>query len=204
MRHRHDERNRGFTLLEVVVALVISAVVALLAFGTVSTAFDGQEQLERHQDLAEAQMIVRALLLDALRHPPEEGGAAMNDVLFEIDDRVDANGVPVDAVRFRSRGMAQPLGASREWTVELAASPEGLRLLASPGPDGGLAPIEALVTGARGLEVRVLARTDEPIWSALWESPGRVPAAVALAFLSDAGEPVSPALVVRSGWDGVP
>lgn len=192
----------GFTVLEVMVALVVTGVVSLLAFGTLNTALDGEEQLERHRDVAEAQMIVRALLVDALRHPPEEGGAAMNEMLLEIDDRVDPRGLPVDALRFRSRGMAHPLGASQEWIVEVAATPMGLRLLARPGADSDAAPVETLLAGVAGLDVRVLPRTDEPIWSERWESPGRVPAAVALDFLTDTGEPASPALVVRSGWDG--
>jgi hypothetical protein len=186
-----------------VVALVITGVVSLLAFGTLSTALDGEEQLERHREVAEAQMIVRALLLDALRHPPEEGGAAMNEMLFEIDDQVDARGLPVDALRFRSRGVVHPLGTSQEWTVELAATPAGLRLLARPTATSDAAPIETTIAGVSGLDVRVLPRTDEPIWSQLWESPGRVPAAVALDFLNEAGEPATPALVVRAGWEGV-
>jgi prepilin-type N-terminal cleavage/methylation domain-containing protein len=194
--------SRGFTVLEVMVALVVTGVVSLLAFGTLSTALDGEEQLERHRDVAEAQMIVRALLVDALRHPPEEGGAAMNEMLLEIDDQVDPRGLPVDALRFRTRGMTHPLGASREWIVELAATPMGLRLLARPGADGDAAPVETLLGGVAGLDVRVLPRIDEPIWSERWESPGRVPAAVALDFLTETGEPASPALVVRAGWEG--
>jgi prepilin-type N-terminal cleavage/methylation domain-containing protein len=204
MRRERCGRTGGFTLLEVMVAIVITAVVALLAFGTLSTALDGEEQLQRHQETAEAQMIVRALLMDALRHPPEEGGAAMNEMLFEIEDGVYDTGLPADAVRFRSRGLAAPLGATGEWTVELAASPEGLRLLATPGANSDALPIEALILGALGLDVRALARLDDGIWSEQWESPGRVPAAVALAFLDERGQPVAPALVVRGLWEGVP
>ena len=44
-----------------------------------------------------------------------------------------SRGLPVDALRFRSRGMGHPLGASQEWIVEVAATPMGLRLLARPG-----------------------------------------------------------------------
>jgi prepilin-type N-terminal cleavage/methylation domain-containing protein len=111
-------RRVGFTLLEVMVAIVITGVVALLAYGTARAGFDTSDRLEGFRTTLEAQMIVRSLLLNALRHPPEGGGAAMNDVLFTIEDGTSADGVPMDGLRFLSRGITPPLGAVAVSSVE--------------------------------------------------------------------------------------
>src|SRR5687768_14558539 len=119
-------RRAGFTLLEVMVAIVITGVVALLAYGTARAGFDTSDRLDRFHTTLEAQMIVRSLLLNALRHPPEGGGAAMNDMLFTIEDRTSAGGVPMDGVRFLSRGITPPLGATEMWSVTVAPSSGGV------------------------------------------------------------------------------
>jgi hypothetical protein len=183
-------------------AIVVTGVVALLAYGTARTGIDTNERLDRVRTAVEAQMIVRTLLLDALRHPPEEGGAAMNDMLFSIDDRTNGEGLPVDEFRFLSRGVIPPLGASGVWTVTLVPTDEGVRIVATANA-GGLAPIEALLPEARGLNVRVLYRVDDLDWSDRWDAPGRVPAAVAIDFLTERGTAASPPVVVRAALEEV-
>jgi prepilin-type N-terminal cleavage/methylation domain-containing protein len=196
-------RRAGFTLLEIMVALVITGVVALLAYGTLRAGLDTGERLDEYRTNVETQAIVRALLLDALRHPPDEGGAAMNDVLFTIEDATSGAGLPIDGVRFFSRGVAPPLGVSATWSVTLEPSAGGIRLLAVPVGANQGAPIEAMLPNAHGLSVRVLARSADSIWSDRWEVAGRVPAAVAIEFLSDLGVAVAPPLVVHSALEGV-
>jgi prepilin-type N-terminal cleavage/methylation domain-containing protein len=190
-------RRRGFTLIELMAAIVVTSVVALLAYGTARTGIDTSERLDRRRSAIEAQMIVRSLLLDALRHPPEEGGASMNDMLFSIDDRTNGEGLPVDEVRFVSRGVIPPLGATSMWTVTLVPTDEGVRMVAVSNANGA-APIDALLPGARGLNARVLYRVEDLDWSDRWDAPGRVPAAIALDFLTEQGTAASPPLVVRA------
>jgi prepilin-type N-terminal cleavage/methylation domain-containing protein len=192
----------GFTLFELLVAIVLAGVVALLAYGTARAGIDTSERLERHRTAVEAQAIVRALLLDALRHPPEGGGAAMNDLLFTIDDAMDGTGLPTDGVHFFSRGISAPLGTAAEWSVTLTPTEAGLRLLAVPA-QAGPAPIDMVLPGARGLDARVLSRSADSTWLERWDVPGRVPAAVALQFLSETGTPVAPALVVHAALEVV-
>ncbi len=196
-------RRSGFTLVELMVAIVVTSIVALLAWSTVSAGLDTSDRLERHRVTVEARMIVRALLLDALRHLPEGGGAAMNDALFLVDDAVTADGLPVDALHFLSRGLTPPLGSSGMWTVTIEPAAEGLRLAASPANASDIAPIETTLPGVRGLQVRVLARTADSVWLERWDVLGRVPAAVALEFLSERGEPVTPPLVVHAGLEAM-
>ncbi|MGH7470165.1 MAG: PulJ/GspJ family protein [Longimicrobiales bacterium] len=193
-------RRPGFTLFELLVAMVLVSVVALLTYGTARAGIDTNERLEQHRTEVEAQAIVRALLLDALRHPTEGGGAAMNDLLFTIDDAVTRDGLPSDGVHFLSRGITSPLGTSAPWSVSLTPSDGGLRLLALPGQVGP-APIDVLLPRARGLNVHVLSRTADSTWLERWDVPGRVPAAVSLEFLSERGSPVAPPLVVHSALE---
>jgi prepilin-type N-terminal cleavage/methylation domain-containing protein len=195
--------RRGFTLLEVMVALVVTGIVALLAYGAASAGFDASDRLERYRATVEAQAIVRALLLDALRHLPEGGGAAMNDTLFALHDRASAEGIPSDALRFFSRGVTPPLGASGSWMVTLAPAEEGVRMVAVPIGPGEAAPVSVRLSGARGLDVRLLDRTADSLWLDRWDVAGRVPAAVALEFLSAGGVPVGPPLVVHAALEVV-
>jgi prepilin-type N-terminal cleavage/methylation domain-containing protein len=193
----------GFTLLELMVAIVITSVVAVLAYGTARTGIDLNDRLADYRTNVEAQTVLRQLLLDALRHPPEGGGAAMNDVLFWLEDATDTQGLPVDGLRFYSRGLIAPLGASGSWSVTLEPGDQGVRLLAVPLDSGIAMPFATQLPGVRGLDVRVLERTADSSWHSGWDAPGRVPAAVALEFFSAPGTPAAPALVVHSALEVV-
>jgi prepilin-type N-terminal cleavage/methylation domain-containing protein len=197
------KRRGGFTLFEIMVAIVITSVVALLAYGTARAGFDTEERLADYRGDVEAQAIVRALLVDALRHPIAGGGAAMNDVLFALDDAVSASGLPMDAVRFVSRGMSGSAGAATTWLVTLAPSDSGVRLVAVPDSSSDAQPVDALLRSARGLSVHVLARTADSIWSPRWDVIGRVPAGIAIAFLAADGRPVGPPLVVHAALEAI-
>ena len=204
-------RQSGFTLLEVLVAIVLTSVVALLAYGTAGAGIDTSERLEQHRETAESQLIVRSMLMDALRHPVEGGGTSMNEVLFAIDDAVSSEGLPIDGLMFLSRGVSAPLGGTTTWSVTLSPSPDGVRLFAVPadrtqrGPAAGsqAAPINAVLPGIRGLQVRALARTADVEWSNQWAAPGRVPAAVAIEFLDARGTSAAPPLVVHAALEVV-
>jgi prepilin-type N-terminal cleavage/methylation domain-containing protein len=195
-------RRSGFTLFEVMVAIVITGVVALLVFGTAQAGFDTRDRLERFRTQVEGQAILRALLVDALRHPVEGGGFAMNDTLFLIEDAVRADGLPMDALRFHSRGVMSPQGATTPWSVLLLPEDGGLRLIAIPA-DTNVASIDALMPTTRGIDVRVLTRTADSVWNEQWDGIGRVPAAVAIDFYADDGSRIGPPLVVHSALEVV-
>ncbi|MEX2282459.1 MAG: prepilin-type N-terminal cleavage/methylation domain-containing protein [Gemmatimonadota bacterium] len=196
-------RRSGFTVLEVLVALMITSVVALLAYGTASAGIDTKQRLEDHQTRSEAHMIARAFLVDALRHPVEGGGSAMNDVLFAVEDLARSDGLPADAIQFQSRGVLPPLGATATWSVTLAPTPDGVRLLAIPIDASSAAPIDALLDDACGMRVRVLSRSADVEWLDRWDTLGRVPAAVAIEFFSERGIPVGAPLIVQAALETV-
>ena len=194
--------RNGFTVIEVLIAVMLTSVVALLAYGTSSAGLDVKERLLDHQNRAEAHTIARALLVDALRHPVEGGGAAMNDVLFAVEDVVRSDGLPLDAMQFLSRGLVPPLGATTTWSVTLAPTADGVRLLAVP-TDGSSTTIDLLLTDVRGLQVKVLGRTSDTEWAPSWAALGRVPAAVAIEFFSAPGVPAGAPLIVHSALEQV-
>ena len=196
-------RRAGFTLIEVIVAIVITGVVALIVYGTVNAGVDTSERVARHSEATEAQVILRELLLDALRHPIEGGGAAMNDTLFYLVDQLSADGVPHDAIAFVSRGVTAPHGATSAWQVTVGVAPEGLRLHAVPAQPDRTAPIDALLPGVHGLDVQVLDRTADSFWHEQWPVAGRVPAAVAIRFIMAPAARAMPPLVVHAALEQV-
>lgn len=195
--------RQGFTLFELLVAIVLTGVVALLAYGTAAAGFDTRDRLARYRATVEAQMIVRDLLVDALRHPPETGGAAMNDTLFLLIDRTGADGTPTDEIAFFSRGLTPPLGVAATWALTLSHSVQGLRVRATAPAPAPAAQVDALLPAVHGLNVRVLDRTGDVLWSDRWDAPGRVPAAVALEFFTAAGTRAGPPLVVHAALERV-
>jgi prepilin-type N-terminal cleavage/methylation domain-containing protein len=198
------KRSPGFTLLEVMLAIVITGVVALLAYGTASAGFDTRERLQEYRTTTGSEVILRAFLVDALRHPVEPGGLAMNDTLFWIDDQLSADGSPADAVAFLSRGLASPLGASNVWTVKLSTTQAGLRLDAAPNhPSDGIAPITMLVRDVTGLNVEVLDRSADFQWRPTWDAAGRVPAAVKIEMISARAPGQRSSIVVHSALEVV-
>lgn len=189
--------RRGFTLLEVLVALVITGLVVSLAYASAQAGFDTGDRLERHRSAGEAEVTARALLVDALRHavPGVRGGPPV----FELADRAGAQG---DSLAFLSRGIIPPLGTSSTWLVSLSAGPSGLVLRAREAD--GAAAVTAELLGITALDVRVLGRGSLVAWSDEWNETGAAPQAVSLAFHSASGATVGTPIVVRLGLERTP
>ena len=71
--------RRAFTLIEVLLALVITGLVVTLAYGTAQAGFDTQARLAEYRVVGESDAVVRSLLSDALRHAVDgvRGGEAV-------------------------------------------------------------------------------------------------------------------------------
>ena len=200
--------RRGFTLLEVIVALVIMGLVVSLAYASAQAGFDTERRLEHHRSAGEAEVTTRALLVDALRHtiPGVRGGPPV----FEL---VRGAGVSGDSVVFLTRGIIPPLGTSATWKVTVAAGPHGLRLQALPQDTRTDAAsrshdtagtLSAELPDVASLDVRVLGRGSSAAWSEEWTDAGVAPQAVRLTFLSPAGAAIGAPIVVRLGLERVP
>ncbi|MCC6928981.1 MAG: prepilin-type N-terminal cleavage/methylation domain-containing protein [Gemmatimonadaceae bacterium] len=208
----------AFTLLEVMVALVVSGLVVTLAYATTQAGFDTELRLGEHRDGTERVMAVRALLGDALRH--QEEGLRGGDVVFALADRVADDGSAADSLAFLSRGIAAPYGTGVAWRVALWRSHDTLRVEARPTEmrDAGrrdptardayptasdaAVPLSASLAGVTGVDVQALGRGVTAAWRSQWPEGDVAPDAVALV-VQRAGAP-SLQLLTRRGLERAP
>jgi prepilin-type N-terminal cleavage/methylation domain-containing protein len=193
-------RRRGFTLLELIVSIAVSGIIALLVYGSASAGFDTRDALARYRATGEAELRVRAMLADALRHASDE--ADPGTPAFDLVDATDPRGLPLDQLTFLTRGVVPPLGGSARWFMTLTPTARGLLVRAAPIEPPGAGTISAMLEQVRGLDVQV-ASLSEVSWSAAWPSSGRLPAAVQLLFYDAAGAPIGAPVVVRIGLESV-
>jgi prepilin-type N-terminal cleavage/methylation domain-containing protein len=199
-------RRPGFTLIEVMIAVVVTGIVVALAYSTAQAGFDIDRRLARHRAGADAETTMRSMLDDALRHalPGLRGGEAV----FSLADRAFATGVPNDSLRFLTRGVLPPLGTSAAWVVTVSVDGDGLSFDARPASVlDEEAPVAAHLAGVRGLDVRALGAGAGTAWRRAWEETDVAPDAVSLTFIrgnaakSARGAGEAPSLVARLGLE---
>ncbi len=179
----------GFTLLELMVAIVLAGVVALLVYGAAGAAVDAQSRLEQRRLALRSARAWQAIVEDALRNA--RPAPTRQDTAFVIEDRVDAAGRPADRLAFVTAGSLPPLTADADWRVVLQSSGGALYLTAAPvGVD---APPRSVIApaGVTGVDVRVLSVTREPEWIDEWRFPRIVPRAIQLTYWTEQG-PLAP------------
>jgi len=178
-------RASGFTLLELLVAIVVAGIVALLVYGTAAAGRETQVRLTERRHAFETAQAFRAMLEDALRNarPSRVSG----DTTFWIASRLDARGRPHDRLWFITAGGTPPLTPDADWQISLESDANGVVMMATPV--GIMAPtrVVARYPGATGLQLRVLSVGSPPAWLDRWVFPSFAPAAITVAFWSDAG-----------------
>jgi len=192
--------RRGFTLLELIVSIAVSGIIALLVYGSASAGFDTRDALARYRATNEAELRVRTMLADALRHASDEADAGT--LPFDLVDATDPRGLPLDQLTFLTRGVLPPLGGSARWSMTLTPTARGLLVRAAPVEPAGAGSISAVLEQIRGLDVQVASLADAS-WSAAWPSSGQLPAAAQLTFYDVAGAPVGAPMVVRIGLEAI-
>ena len=182
--------RRGFSLIELIVALTLSGIVALLAYGSIQAGLENVGRLDNYRRNSESVTLMRSLLESALRHPsdpPAGGGSA-----FEISS--NSRGT---ILGFVSRGITGPPGAGELWRVAIQPSPHGLEFSAR-SLENGMAPIVGSAPALKSFSVRVLRFTDDVAWQDHWESTGQFPAAVEISFRDSTGAVTGPPLLVST------
>ena len=151
--------RRGFTLLEILVAIVVTSVVALLVYGVADAAFTTRGRLDERRLALQTERAVRLILHEALRNarPAQRPG----DQAFVLEDARDARGRPADRLTFVATGGFPPLTDESQWVVRVELTGEGVVLSARPlgvrdarpaprGSTFGCERREARTGGARG------------------------------------------------------
>jgi type II secretory pathway component PulJ len=192
----------GFTLLDLIVSIAVTGIIALLVYASAAAGFDTRDALARHRDGAESELRVRALLVDALRHASDD--ADPGQPAFEIVDAIDSHGLPADQLTFLTRGVVPPLGASALWRVTIAATPTGLVLNASlVDADANASPaVVATMGDVRGLDVEAMPLAERT-WATAWASTQQLPAAARLTLYDATGRAVGAPVVARIGLEAV-
>jgi type II secretion system protein J len=186
-------RRSGFTLIEVLVSIVLTAVVSLVVYGAVQAARDTGTRITAERKALQSALAMRLLLGNALASAQTTFLAA--DTMFVLENRRSARGIPQDRISFVASGGLPPLTIGADWIVTLESTREGLRLTGKPM--GVQAPVRllALLPGITGLSTRVRHLDLGQNWSDEWPSPIVLPEAVELAYWTDAG-PVGVPLTV--------
>ncbi len=183
-------RRCGFTLIELIVAITLTGIVALLAYGSVNAGLDSAERVDRYRKDSEGVALMRSLVGNALRHPSDAPfGKGLS---FEL-----VHGSGSDALRFVSRGVSGPLGAGELWRVELLPSSHGLQFSAT-SLDQDATPIIGTVTALRSIAVRVRSPDDRMTWQNHWDPTQQFPSGVEISFRDSAGTIASPPLIVAT------
>lgn len=179
--------RRGFTLVEILVAIVLAGVVALLVWGVAGAAADSRERVLRAQQDVRAHVVLRALLTDALIHTttPASGTG------FSITHAVDPLGRSRDRLTFVTAGGLPPLTADVEWVATLEVLEGDLLLQATPRWLAPPATVAVRLPGVDGLSVAAL--NDAGTWTAEWMGPD-LPRAVAITPWAGS-RPITPVLV---------
>lgn len=176
-------RASGFTLVEVLVAIVLTGLVALVAYGAAHLSIDTRARLGADLRAVQDARALRELLQDALRNarPPQ----APQDPKFTLE---------ADRLSFVAAGAGPPLDAEHDWLVTIGPDSGGLELVATSVGRAPATRIAFHLPGVTRWEVRVLAPGGSE-WLAEWPPSLVMPRAVAV-MLWQGAEPAGPRLQV--------
>ena len=187
-------RPSGFTLLELLVAIVVAGVVALLVYGILGVALDTEARVTARRDVLQREIAFREVLSQALRAVRQAD--LSEPATFVLEESEGPDGLPRDRLSFVTAGGTPPLTGDADWHVTVEATDEGLALAAYPA---GLAAPRATVLrlpGVTGLDAEIVVpgRVQPRLPGAMAPLPAP-PALVSLVFWNADGPIDAPMLV---------
>jgi len=195
-------RRNGFTLLELLVAIVVTGVVALLVYGIVGVALDTEARVTTQRDVLQREIAFKAVLAEALRTARQAEMAQRQTFLLEDSDVM--GGPPRDRLSFVTAGGTPPLTADADWHVTVEATAEGLTLAAYP--QGIAAPKLTVLRlpGVTGFDAEIVipGRVQPRLPGAMAPLPSP-PALLSLVFW-DADGPIGAQMLVAPRVGGYP
>jgi prepilin-type N-terminal cleavage/methylation domain-containing protein len=195
-------KPNGFTLLELLVAIVVTGVVALLVYGIVGVALDTEARVTTQRDVLQREIAFKAVLAQALRTVRQADLGQTETFRLENGDVI--TGPPRDRLSFVTAGGTPPLTADADWHVTVEATDDGLTLAAYPQ---GLAAPQLTVLrlpAVTGFDAEIVfpGRVQPRLPGAMAPLPSP-PALVSLVFW-DAEGPVGAPLLVAPRVGGYP
>ena len=166
MRRRH-----GFTVLELVVALTLTAVALTLTGTALSAARSTAAAIDRSRATALPASQARVLLTDLLRHLPRPD--EVDSPLLSLTP-----GAQTPVLTFLSRGLDAPYGTGPIWSVRVSQPGDSLLIEATPLRDasGGIAR-RIVIPSSAPLEIAALVADPNGVvdrrmdWSSALQRP---------------------------------
>jgi prepilin-type N-terminal cleavage/methylation domain-containing protein len=174
-------RRTGFTLLEVLLALMLTAVAVTIAATAVRAATTARERVLAHEQRDGQWLRLRAQLTDMLRHAPI--AESVDEPLLRVthDTRDNAS------LTFLSTGVRPPFGTGPTWRVALTVVDSTLVLDATPigASTTDATRLRTVLDGVTVMQVQLLERAgglSGAQWRTTWPLERARPASVALSF----------------------
>jgi prepilin-type N-terminal cleavage/methylation domain-containing protein len=159
----------GFTLLEVMVAVMLTSLIALMAYASAKVTADASAMLQSGLRVVRSERAARETLLDLLHNvrPQRQRG----DTSFALLG---------DTLKFTAAG-ATPLDPEHDWFVSIHPGESGLEIDARVLGRGPAMRSRLELSDIRRWEVRVLPpRATE--WKSVWTPGAVLPSAVAITL----------------------
>jgi prepilin-type N-terminal cleavage/methylation domain-containing protein len=177
----------GFTLLEVIVALILTSLVVMLAYGAAQLSFDAKARLGAERRALQGQRAARQMLADALRNvqPPQRP----TDPPFELH---------ADRLSFVAAGGAPPLDPDYDWLISVGPAGDRVALVAKPLGNAPTQEVSFTLPQVTRWDVRVLVPGNTLGWLREWPAGSVLPRAVEMRFWNDSlpvGDPLLVTLV---------
>jgi prepilin-type N-terminal cleavage/methylation domain-containing protein len=160
----------GFTLLEMLVAVVLTSLVALVAYGALDVSLDARQRLGLAMIDAQRSRMTRELLVDLLRNTRTPQGPS--DTTFMLSG---------DTLTFVAAGGGPPLDAESDWRVTIAPDRGGLEFNATSVGRAPAATVAFRLPGVTRMDVVVLAPTGSS-WLDAWPAAMVTPRAVVITL----------------------
>jgi prepilin-type N-terminal cleavage/methylation domain-containing protein len=172
-------QRHGFTLLEVMVALVITGMVALTAYAALDAGIATRGRIDGSLRARADGLVARAMLDNAMRHMVEHGdGEAL----------VADGGTGGDVLTFYSRGVTEPFGGSTLWRVQVRGATIGATSIDRAAP--------SLTSDLPGVQVIRVSTLAPDGWHTGAVPGGQSPQALRVEFVPVAGQTAMAPLIV--------
>ncbi len=178
---------KGFTLLEVIVAVLLTSLVVVLGFSAAKVSFDGSARLGLNLRTLQSGRAARQVLGDALRNaqPPQQP----TDQGFQLQN---------DRLTFVAAAGASPLDPDYDWLINVGPADGRVEFVARPLGHAPPAEVRFTLPQVTRWDVRVMVAGNTAGWLREWPSGTMMPRAVEMSFWNDSlqlGPPLRVTLV---------
>jgi prepilin-type N-terminal cleavage/methylation domain-containing protein len=166
------KRREGFTLLEVMVAIVLTSIVVAVAYAMAQAGIDARTRLTDHLRTTQSARAAREILRDALRNAraAQTAGDPRGGIVLSND-----------TLSFVAAGGAAPLDPDYDWRFTIAPGRNGLTVAATALGHAQPATVAFRIPEVTRWTVWLLA-PDGHTWRTGWTEPVLMPRAVVVGL----------------------